>query len=163
MTSAASTANITATTDESNATSRQPKLLFCSFIGCSGKNVRPDICCFVCGSSVHSSCYPEILLGQNVTSTNVYCSAQCIRYDQDSNINDNDVQSKHLALLENNKMQLRLLAHTLGVKISYRSSLKGLVKRRYCTTNIRKAVHQPACFLLVRINQLKILHQCLWW
>ncbi len=85
-----------------------------------GKNVRPDICCFACGSSVHSSCFPEISLGQNVTSTNVYCSAQCIRYDQDSNINNIDVQSKYFALLENNKMQLRSLAHILGVKISYR-------------------------------------------
>jgi hypothetical protein len=85
MASATSTANIIAPTDEANAMSRQAKLLFCSFIG---------------------------------------CSAQCIQYDLDSNINNNDVQSKHLALLEKNKMQLRSLAHSLGVKISYRPPVK---------------------------------------
>jgi len=86
---------------------------------------------------VHSSCFSAISLGQNVTSNNIYCSAQCICYDQDSNISNNDVQSRRLALLENNKLQLRSLAHSLGVKISYRPpgkaskdlSKEGIVQR----------------------------------
>jgi hypothetical protein len=69
---------------------------------------------------VHSSYFSAISLGQNVTSNNIYCSAQCICYDQDSNISNNDVQSRHSALLENNKLQLRSLARSLGMKISYR-------------------------------------------
>jgi len=122
---------------ESAATNRNSKLLFCSFIGCSGNIVRPDSSCFVYGSSVRSSCFSAISLGQNVTSNNIYCSAQCICYDQDSNISNNDVQSRRLALLENNKLQLRSLAHSLGVKISYRPpgqaskdlSKEGIVQR----------------------------------
>jgi hypothetical protein len=45
---------------------------------------------------------------------------QCIRYDNDDNIDNNAVRTKREHLLEHNKNQLRTLARSLGAKISYR-------------------------------------------
>jgi hypothetical protein len=65
-----------------------------------------------------------LLWGRN-TPGNFYCSVQCIRYDNDDNIDNAVVKAKCETLLANNKMALRTLAHGVGAKISFRPPGQG--------------------------------------
>jgi len=101
------------------------KLSICAYIMCPGRASRPKSSCFVCVSGIHESCFPEICLGQNYTPGNMYCSVQCIRYDNDDSIDNGAVKAKREFLLGQNKNQLRTFAQSLGAKISYRPPGQG--------------------------------------
>lgn len=96
------------------------KLSCCGFISCPGRCFRADQVCYVCGAAVHSLCFRDVSAGQNYTPGNFYCSVQCIRYDNDDSIDNNAVKAKRETLMASNKNDLRKLARSLGVKISYR-------------------------------------------
>jgi hypothetical protein len=55
----------------------------------------------------------------------MYCSVQCIRYDNDDSIDNGAVKAKREFLLGQNKNQLRTFAQSLGAKISYRPPGQG--------------------------------------